>query len=72
MEQFLIKAVLVFLKVLSSEQVLPALKKVISDLFSETITTAPLKGIQDEIFEKKIIDSGMLDVPLPDNWVQHK
>ena len=48
-----------------SPTVLPLIQKAVRQIMSDELVNAPKRGEADEEFEKKVVVSGMADVPLP-------
>jgi hypothetical protein len=64
----LVKALELLLSAAMSPTVLPLLRAAVRSIMSDELVNAPGRGQEDELFEQKVKNSGMADVPLPAHY----
>jgi len=65
MAALLVKILEVLLGAMMSPSVLPLLRAAFRAVMADELVNAPKRGEDDDKFEQKIVESGMVDVPLP-------
>ncbi len=68
MMAFLVKVLELLLSAAMSPTVLPLLRTAVRSIMRDELVTAPGRGKDDDLFEAKLKNSGMADVPLPSHY----